>query len=57
MNIFFFFSLTKAGFEKEAIKKCSEVLTIDSNNVDAYCDRAEAYIKATQYNDGKWFDQ
>ncbi|CAI9725631.1 dnaJ homolog subfamily C member 3-like [Octopus vulgaris] len=42
---------SKAGFEKEAIKKCSEVLTIDSNNVDAYCDRAEAYIKATQYND------
>lgn len=42
---------SKAGFEKEAIKKCSDVLKLDPNNVDALCDRGEAYIKASQFNE------
>ncbi|EDO32703.1 predicted protein [Nematostella vectensis] len=41
----------KLGFSQEAIKECNAALSIDENDVDALCDRAEAYILEEMYNE------
>ena len=37
---------------EQAFNACNAVLESDSNNVHAYCDRAETYIANEQYEEG-----
>ncbi|XP_048388925.1 dnaJ homolog subfamily C member 3a isoform X2 [Stegostoma tigrinum] len=43
--------LSKNQQGKEAIKTCTEVLQLDTNNINALKDRAEAYILEEQYEE------
>ncbi|KAK3586229.1 hypothetical protein CHS0354_014050 [Potamilus streckersoni] len=41
------------GKSMEALKSCNELLDMDPENIDALCDRAEAYIHNEQYEEAK----
>ena len=38
---------------QEAIDSCSDVLGSEENNLEALCDRAEAYIANEQFDEGE----
>lgn len=38
---------------EKTLASCSEVLKLDDSNVDALCDRAEAYILNDMYQEGE----
>eukprot|EP00794_Sanderia_malayensis_P010956 gene10956-12117_t len=40
----------KLGKSSEAIKACTDVLGIDENDIEAYCDRADAYLLEENYD-------
>ena len=37
---------------KEALDICGEIIRKDANNVEALCDRAEAYLMDENYEEG-----
>ncbi|XP_064614788.1 dnaJ homolog subfamily C member 3-like [Liolophura sinensis] len=43
---------SKIGHVRDAVNACNEVLHMDPDNVDALCDRAEAFIADEQYEQG-----
>jgi len=43
---------SKSGQFKEAVDACTEVIAATNNNIDALCDRAEAYILNEMYEEG-----
>ncbi|XP_054711938.1 dnaJ homolog subfamily C member 3-like isoform X2 [Uloborus diversus] len=45
------FCLSKAGKATEAIKACDAVLELKSDDIDALCDKAEAYISIENYGE------
>ena len=42
----------QAGMPEEALDACNKVLEVDENNIEALCDRAEAYIYNDQFDEG-----
>ncbi len=43
----------QAGRVKEALEICTSIIEKDANNVDAFCDRAEAHIINEDFEAGK----
>ncbi|XP_074657591.1 dnaJ homolog subfamily C member 3-like [Tubulanus polymorphus] len=41
----------KAGNVKEALNTCNEVLSIEPDNIEAICDRADAYLSDGRYDE------
>jgi hypothetical protein len=37
------------------MEACNKVLEMDPNHYDALCDRANAYLKNDQFDEGKWY--
>ena len=46
------FLFSQAGHVNEALEICSEIIKKDPNNVEAFCDRADAYIFDENYDEG-----
>ena len=38
------------GQTSDAIKSCTDVLGVDQNDLEAYCDRADAYLFDENYD-------
>lgn len=43
-------ALFQLGRTGDAIKSCTDVLGVDENDIEAYCDRGEAYLLEDNYD-------